>query len=63
LGGNGPFAPPEYAYGRIQGGDWADRPTLKPTKVTLFAMILYNSENNIRDLRPFSLYFFVTALL
>ena len=29
-----------------------DRP-LKPAKLTLFTMILYNSENNIRDIRPF----------
>ena len=34
------------------GGDWEDRP-LNPTKVILFAIILYNSENNIRDIRPF----------
>ena len=26
---------------------------LKPAKVTLFTMVLYNSENNIRDIRPF----------
>jgi len=26
---------------------------LKPKKVTLFTMILCNSENNIRDIRPF----------
>jgi len=26
---------------------------LNPTKVSLFTMILYNSENNIRDIRPF----------
>jgi len=26
---------------------------LKPTKVILLAMIVYNSENSIRDLRPF----------
>jgi len=26
---------------------------LKPMEVTLFTMILYNSENNIRDWRPF----------
>ena len=32
-------------------GDWGDRP-LKPTKVTLFSTILYNSENNIHDVRP-----------
>jgi len=29
-----------------------DRP-LKPTKVTLFTMILYNSESSIRNIRPF----------
>jgi len=28
-------------------------PPLKPTKVTLFTMILYNTENSIRDIRPF----------
>jgi len=26
---------------------------LKPTKVTLFTMILFNSENSTRDTRPF----------
>jgi len=26
---------------------------LKPTKVTLFNMIFYNSENSIRNIRPF----------
>ena len=26
---------------------------LKPTKVTLFTMIFYNTENNIRDISPF----------
>jgi len=35
--------------GGSKGGDWP----LKPTKVTLFTMILYNSENSIRDIRPF----------
>ena len=35
--------------GRNQGGI----PPQKPTKVTLFTMILYNSENSIRDVRPF----------
>ena len=30
---------------------------LKPAKVTLFTMILYNSENGIRDIRPFSIPF------
>ena len=28
-------------------------PLLKPTKVTLFTTILYNSEKSIRDIRPF----------
>jgi len=28
-------------------------PPLKPTKVTLFTMILYYSENSIRDIRLF----------
>jgi len=34
------------------GSDWGDYPPLKPTKVTLFTMILYNSENSICDIRP-----------
>jgi len=33
-----------------EGGD---RPALRPAKVTLFTMILYNSENSIRDIKPF----------
>jgi len=40
-----PVADPGRAIGAIS--------SLKPTKVTLFTMILYNSENNIRDTRPF----------
>jgi len=39
--------------GRIHGGRLGRSPLLKLTKVTLFAMILYNSENSIRDIRPF----------
>ena len=31
---------------------WRSPPPLKPTKVTWFTMILYNSENSIRDKRP-----------
>jgi len=31
------------------GGRLGQMPLLKPTKVTLFTMILYNTENNIRD--------------
>jgi len=41
-----------YNQGRIQGGDRPDCPP-KTTKVTLFTVILYKSENNIRDIRPF----------
>jgi len=29
-------------------------PPLKPAEVALFTMILYNSENSIRDIKPFS---------
>jgi len=35
--------------GRMGVGLGWSPPTLKPTKVTLFTIILYNSENNIRD--------------
>jgi len=35
-----------------EGGDWVISP-LKPTKVTVFIMILCNSQNSIRDIRPF----------
>jgi len=38
--------------GRIQGVIRAIA-LLEPTEVTLFTIILYNSENNIRDIRPF----------
>ena len=41
-----------YNQGRIQGGDRPDCPP-KTTKVTLFTVILYKSENNIHDIRPF----------
>jgi len=41
----------EYSVGTDpRGGAIAP---LKPKKVALFTMILCNSENNIRDLRPF----------
>ena len=46
--------------GRIQG---ARSPPIKPTKATSFTMILYNSENSIRDVRPVCRPFFVTAVL
>jgi len=39
--------------GGSSGGALGQSPLLKPTKVTLFTIILYNSENNIRDTRPF----------
>jgi len=39
--------------GRIQWGAVGAIAPLKPTKVTFFTMILFNSENNIRDVRPF----------
>ena len=39
-----------YATGADPGGVRLGRLLpLKPTKVTLFAIVLYNSENNIRD--------------
>jgi len=38
--------------GADPGGDWAIA-SLKPTKVTLFTLILYNFQKNIRDIRPF----------
>ena len=42
---------PVVAAGADPEGD--DRPPLNPAKATLFTIILYNSENNIRDIRPF----------
>jgi len=36
-------------------------PLLKPTTGTFFTMILYNSENSIRDKKPFDVHCFVTA--
>jgi len=42
------------AYAGADPGGGGRSPPLKPTKVTLFTMILYNSETNIvRDIRPF----------
>jgi len=38
--------------GRIQGGAIGRSAPLKPTKVTFFTMIFYNSENSIGDIRP-----------
>ena len=42
-----------WKQGRIQGEVIGAMAPLKPKKVILFIMILYNSENNIRDIRPF----------
>jgi len=39
----------DLAQGWIQGGAIGAIAPLKPMKVTLFTMILYNSENNIPD--------------
>jgi len=47
------------AQGQIQGG----LSLLEPTKVTLFTMILYNSENSIRDMRHLAVRCFITAVL
>jgi len=38
---------------QIQRGAIAPIAPLKPMKVTSFTMILHNSENSIRDIRPF----------
>ena len=42
----------------LGGCGWSDSPSLQPAKVTLFIMNLYNSENNIRDIRSFCLSLF-----
>ena len=39
--------------GRIQGGNRGDRPPTTYGSITLFTMIFYNSNNNIRDIRLF----------
>jgi len=41
-----------WSQGRIQKGPIGAIASLKPTKVTFFSMIFYNSANSIRDLRP-----------
>jgi len=53
------------ARGGSQKGAIGAIAPLKPAKVTLFTMILYNSENNIRDIRPFCrpLFGHITAVL
>ena len=35
------------------GGQLGRSPLLKPPNITLFTMILYKSENSIRDIKPF----------
>jgi len=49
---------------RIQGGSIGSiaTPRLKPTKVTLFTMILYNWKNSIRNRGNFVVHCFVTAV-
>jgi len=52
------FTLPRFCHdlesGADPGSQWGGRPTPKPTKVNIFTMIfLYNSQNSIRDLRPF----------
>jgi len=42
-----------FCQRRIQEGNWGDRSPPKPTEGSLFTIILYNSENNIRVRRPF----------
>jgi len=42
-----------WNQGRIQGGAIGVIVPLKLEKVTLITMVLYNSENNIRNVRPF----------
>ena len=49
--------------GRIQGGSIGSIVPLKPTKVALFTMNLYNSENNIAIIGHFLVHCFVTAVL
>jgi len=49
--------------GRIQGeGPLGRSPPVKPTKVTLCTIILYNSEKIIRDMRPVCSCFVTTVL-
>ena len=52
-----------FCYEDKGGAKGGDRPPLKPTKVTLFTMILYNSENSIHEQGHFAVHCFVTALL
>ena len=41
-----------WRQGRIQGGRLGRSFPVKPTKAILFTIILYNSQNYIRDVRP-----------
>jgi len=36
----------------LEGADPGDDFPQKPTKATLFTMILYNSEDKLRDIKP-----------
>jgi len=42
-----------WSRGGSRGGGLGRSLPLKPTKVTLFTIILYNSENNLPVIRPF----------
>jgi len=55
--------PPDPPRGVSMGGDWSDHLPLKPTKITLFTMMLYNLESSIRDIRTLCRPLFVTAVL
>ena len=58
---HGPY---HTSQGRIRRGAIGVIAPLNPMKITLFAMVLYNPENNIRDIRPFGrLLFFHTSVM
>jgi len=44
---------PLPGQGRIQGAIGMISPPIQPANITLFTMFFYNSENSIRDIRPF----------
>jgi len=52
-----------WIRGASRGGAVDAIAPLKPRKVTLFTIILYNSENSIRDIRPFRRPLFITTVL
>jgi len=53
----------QYVYKSGADPVGAMAPPLKPAKKTFFTIILYNSGNNVRDIRPFFRRFFVTEVL